>query len=83
VLVATAEQDVSRSVRAFVVARAKEAYQMQAGEIGTWFANIWGAEGPIGTYWGGELATQTHQNHVAHGDPVAFNSSIELTRALS
>jgi MFS family permease len=28
-------------------------------------------------------ATRTHQNNVPHGDPVALNSSIELTRALS
>lgn len=31
-------------------------YGLQTGELGTWFAVIWGVGGLLGTYWGGEWA---------------------------
>ena len=36
---------------------------LQTGEIGTWFAIIWGAVGSFGTYWGGELASRYASNN--------------------
>lgn len=33
-------------------------YGMQPGELGTWFAVIYGAGGILGMYWGGELASR-------------------------
>ena len=33
-------------------------YGLQTGELGTWFAVIWGVGGLLGTYWGGELASR-------------------------
>lgn len=32
-------------------------YRLETGEVGTWFAVIWGVGGLLGTYWGGELAS--------------------------
>jgi len=34
------------------------------GELGTWFATIWGVGGLLGIYWGGELASR----HAAHNE---------------
>jgi predicted MFS family arabinose efflux permease len=31
-------------------------YGLPTGELGTWFAVIWGVGGLLGTYWGGEFA---------------------------
>ena len=36
---------------------------LHTGEIGTWFAVIWGAGGSLGTYWGGELASRYASNN--------------------
>lgn len=33
-------------------------FGMQTGELGTWFAVIWGGGGLLGTYWGGEWASR-------------------------
>lgn len=33
-------------------------YGMETGEVGTWFAVLYGIGGILGTYWGGELATR-------------------------
>ena len=33
-------------------------YGMKTGELGLWFALIWGLCGAAGTYWGGELASR-------------------------
>jgi MFS family permease len=33
-------------------------YGLQTGELGTWFAVIYGLGGVVGTYWGGSLATR-------------------------
>jgi MFS family permease len=33
-------------------------YGLETGEVGTWFAVLYGIGGILGTYWGGELATR-------------------------
>jgi MFS family permease len=33
-------------------------FQMKTGEVGTWFAILWGVGGLLGTYLGGELASR-------------------------
>ena len=38
-------------------------YGVQTGELGTWFALIWGVGGLLGTYLGGELATRHASNN--------------------
>lgn len=37
-------------------------YGLQTGELGTWFAVIYGVGGLVGTYWGGELASRWARN---------------------
>jgi MFS transporter, Spinster family, sphingosine-1-phosphate transporter len=39
-------------------------FGLQTGELGAWFAVIWGAGGFLGTYWGGRLASR----HAAHNE---------------
>lgn len=36
---------------------------VQTGELGIWFAAIWGLGGLVGTYWGGRLASHTAANN--------------------
>ena len=38
-------------------------YGLKTGELGTWFAAIYGLGGIAGTYWGGELATRYAANN--------------------
>lgn len=37
-------------------------FGLETGELGTWFAVIYGVGGLVGTYWGGELATRRAKN---------------------
>lgn len=47
-------QGVSQWKPAFFI----RTYGLQSGELGTWFALIYGVAGFLGTYWGGELASR-------------------------
>lgn len=38
-------------------------YGLETGELGTWFALIYGFGGLLGTYWGGELASRFAANN--------------------
>jgi MFS transporter, Spinster family, sphingosine-1-phosphate transporter len=38
-------------------------YGLRSGELGTWFAIIYGLGGILGTYWGGELASRYAANN--------------------
>jgi MFS family permease len=38
-------------------------YGLKTGEIGLWFALIWGLGGSLGTYWGGRLASLYASNN--------------------
>lgn len=40
-------------------------YGLRTGELGTWFAVIYGVGGVLGTYWGGELASRFAANNEA------------------
>jgi MFS family permease len=33
-------------------------YGLETGQLGSWFAVVWGGGGALGTYWGGELASR-------------------------
>lgn len=49
-------------------------YGLQTGELGTWFAVIWGLGGFLGTYWGGELAFR----HAAHNERLQLKAMAVL-----
>jgi MFS family permease len=44
-------------------------YGLQTGELGSWFALIYGVGGILGTYWGGELASK----RAAGNEPLQLN----------
>jgi MFS family permease len=41
----------------------RRTYGMETGELGIWFAVIWGAGGIFGSYWSGELASRYAANN--------------------
>ncbi len=58
---------------------------LQTGEIGTWFAAIYGVAGGIGTYLGGEMATRYAHNNERlqlRAGAVGFSSLAVLTAAV-
>jgi predicted MFS family arabinose efflux permease len=49
-------------------------YGLETGELGSWFALIWGVGSFLGTYWGGEVASR----RAAHNEPLQLKATALL-----